>query len=265
MTGEFSSTWLGLREPADFDARARDLVTRLRPTGPIVIRDLGCGTGSLGRWLAPQLSGQQHWVLEDRDPALLEHAAATMTRTAADGSPVTVETRLGDVTALTAADLAGTSLVTCSALLDLLTFDEVDTIAGVLAESRTPALLTLSVLGEVAFEPADPLDAEFAAAFNAHQRRTVDGRRLLGPDAPDAATALLSKHGATVTARPSPWKIGPDRSALAGEWLRGWTAAAAEHRPDLPVDAYLDRRLRMVDSGRSMITVGHQDLFAEFL
>jgi trans-aconitate methyltransferase len=265
MTGEFSSTWLGLREPADAEARAADLVALLRPARPMVIRDLGCGTGSLGRWLAPQLPGPQHWVLEDRDPALLDHAAATMARTAADGSPITVETRLGDVTALTAADLRDTSLVTCSALLDLLTTDEVDTIAAALAATATSALLTLSVVGDVTFDPPDDLDEAVTGAFNDHQRRTVSGRRLLGPDAPAAAAAIFAKHGATVTTRPSPWRLGPDRSALAAEWLRGWAGAAAEERPDLPIDAYMKRRLAAVESGQITIVVGHQDLYADFL
>jgi hypothetical protein len=265
MTGEFSSTWLGLREPADAEARAADLVGRLRTARPMVIRDLGCGTGSLGRWLAPRLPGPQHWVLEDRDPALLGHAAATMARSAADGSPITVETRLGDVAALTAGDLDGTSLVTCSALLDLLTTQEVDAIAAALAASGTSALLTLSVVGEVTFDPPDDLDAQVTAAFNDHQRRTVDGRRLLGPDAPAAAAEIFTRHGATVTTRPSPWRLGPDRSALAVQWLRGWAGAAAEQRPDLPIDAYLERRLAAAQDGRITILVGHQDLFADFV
>jgi trans-aconitate methyltransferase len=265
MSGEFSSTWLGLREPADAEARAADLVPVLpRPDGPWVIRDLGCGTGSLGRWLAPLLPGPQHWIMEDRDPALLAHAAASKITTAADGSPVTVDTRQGDVTALTGADLAGTSLVTCSALLDILTAEELDAIAAALAEHGTTALFTLSVLGEVGFAPADELDGEVTAAFNAHQRRTAGGRRLLGPDAPAAAAESLAKHGARVTTRPSPWRLGPDRAALSAEWLTGWTSAAAEQRPDLPIDDYRRRRLAAIGAGQVMITVGHQDLLAEF-
>src|SRR4051794_31562510 len=147
MTGEFSESWLGLREPADAAARSRDLVALL--PGPVrTIRDLGCGTGSLGRWLAPQWDGPQHWIMADRDPALLAHAAANMPFTA-----VTVETELGDVTELSATDLAKTDLVTCSALLDLLTADEMARLANVLAETKTPALFTLSVAGEVALDP----------------------------------------------------------------------------------------------------------------
>ena len=54
-----SPDWLDLRERADAAARARDLVRQLRlrlpAGGPLVIHDLACGSGSMGRWLAPLL------------------------------------------------------------------------------------------------------------------------------------------------------------------------------------------------------------------
>jgi len=254
MTGEFSESWLGLREPADADARADDLVALL--PGPIrTIRDLGCGTGSLGRWLAPQLDGPQHWIMADRDPVLLAHAAANM-----PFAGVTVETAESDVTTLTANDLEGTDLVTCSALLDLLTAEEVQNLANVLAETKTPALFTLSVAGQVTLDPPLPEDATIEEAFNAHQRRTVDGRRLLGPDAPAAARDAFERAGATVVTRPSPWRLGPGSGALSAQWLRGWVGAAAEQRPDLRFDTYLDTRL--ADLPRA--TIGHVDLLAIF-
>jgi hypothetical protein len=254
VTGEFSETWLGLREPADAAARARDLVALL--PGPIrTIRDLGCGTGSLGRWLAPQLPGPQHWIMADRDPTLLAHAAANM-----PFAGVTVTTELSDVTALTAADLAGTDLVTCSALLDILTADEVEALVNAVAEARVPALFTLSVAGEVTLDPPLPGDAGVRDAFNEHQRRVSDGRRLLGPDAPAVAAAAFEKAGATVVTRPSPWRLGPESAALDSEWLRGWVAAAADQRPDLGFDAYLEERL--ADLPRAV--VGHVDLLAIF-
>lgn len=261
MTGEFSTGWLSLREPADADARATELLDPLRDAlrgrSELVIRDLGCGTGSLGRWLAPQLPGPQRWVLEDRDPALLAYAAEHMP--AAD--EVTVETRLGDVTALTAADLAGTDLITCSALLDILTAAEVDALAAACAQARCSALLTLSVVGEVSIEPADPLDAEIEAAFNAHQRRLHGTRQLLGPDAGEAARQAFEKAGARVTVAASPWRLDARRSELTTQWLAGWLDAAAEERPGLPVDAYRERR-----RGRDLaVTVGHTDLLAIFV
>ncbi len=255
MTGEFSSAWLTLREPADAAARDTALVASLRDRlrAPLVVRDLGCGTGSLGRWLAPLLPVPQHWVLMDRDPELLAHAAAHLP------AGVTAETRTGDVTGLTGDDLAGTSLVTCSALLDLLTEAEIGALAAACAVHGTPALFTLSVTGRVTLEPADPRDAEIAAAFNGHQRRTVGGRRLLGPDATDAAVTAFRAQGATVTVRDSPWRIPPD-DPLGPQWLRGWLDAAAAQRPDLRLDGYRDARAATGFAA----TVGHADLLATF-
>ena len=75
-----SPEWLDLREPADAAARSAELAGRLArqlpATGPLVIHDLGGGSGAMGRWLAPRLPGPQHWVLHDRDADLLERAVA---------------------------------------------------------------------------------------------------------------------------------------------------------------------------------------------
>jgi SAM-dependent methyltransferase len=251
MTGEFSESWLSLREPADAAARSTELVSML-PDGIHTVRDLGCGTGSLARWLAPLLPGAKRWILVDRDPALLEHAAAI--------TPFPVEPVRGDVTELTAADLAESDLVTCSALLDLLSSGEVDRLAAVCAEARTPALFTLSVAGAVTLDPARPEDAAIEAAFNDHQRRVEGGRRLLGPDAPAAAAAAFERAGATVITRPSPWRLGPERAALTAEWLRGWAGAAVEQCPDLQLDRYLSERV----ANPPAATIGHVDLLAIF-
>jgi hypothetical protein len=265
--------WLALREPADALARDPELAELAaislgaRPDDagrPLVIRDLGCGTGSLGRWLAPQLPGPQHWILHDRDTALLARAEANLPAEAADGTPVTAETAAGDLTGLDAAQLAGTSLVVASALLDLLTADEVDALAAACTAAGCPALLTLSVTGSVGFFPSDSLDVVFGTAFNAHQRRSVDGRRLLGPDAGAAAATAFERHGATTEVAPTPGRLGPHDAELIEEWLRGWLAAAAEQQPDLAAHAadYLHRRLSACAAGDLRVVVGHVDVLA---
>ena len=266
-----SAAWLGLREPADAAARVPELVDLLRRDLPVtprtVIHDLGSGTGSMGRWLAPQLPGPQHWVLYDRDPDLLIHAEAeTAGTTAADGAPVTVETRQHDITRLSPADLDGAALITASALLDMLTADEVERVVASCAEARCPALLTLSVIGRVELTPADPLDAEIEAAFNAHQRRTVGGRTLLGPDAVEATIEAFGRHGADVLVRSSPWRLGPDQADLTCEWLQGWLDAAYEQRQDLSgsTAAYASRRLTEATEGRLGAVVEHHDLLARW-
>jgi hypothetical protein len=132
------------------------------------------------------------------------------------------------------------------------------------AEAGLPALLTLSVTGRVELTPPDPLDADIAAAFNAHQRRTVDGRRLLGPDAAAATAEAFRRRGVRVLVRSSPWRLGADRSGLAVEWLSGWVAAACEHRPELagPATAYAASRRAQAAAGRLRVVVDHHDLLA---
>ena len=245
---------------------ARDLVERLAPptSGHWVIHDLGCGSGAMGRWLAPLLSGPQHWVGHERDADLLEAFLANPPGPAADGAAVTVEARRSDVARLDPSDLAGASLITASALLDMLTADELAAIATVGVGPGCPALLTLSVSGHVSLSPRDPLDGPLAAAFNAHQRRETPRGRLLGPDAVPFAEEAFGRLGAEVIIRPSPWRLRAAQSALATEWVTGWVAAAREQQPQLDGEAerYVGRRLAQLSAGTLAVTVGHSDLLA---
>jgi hypothetical protein len=261
-----SPHWLELRERADAAARSRELVDQLlrrAPAGgPWVIHDLACGSGSMGRWLAPLLPGPQRWVLHDRDADLLELAAVDLPGAALDGAKVAVETRVSDVTRLEPDDLAGATLVTTSALLDLLTADELASLVRSCAGAGCPVLFTLSVTGRVRLAPPDRLDARVAAAFDAHQRRPTHRGRLLGPDAAGAAVAEFRRLGAEVVIRPSPWRLGASHCRLTSEWLTGWVGAACEQEPELTaaVDLYRRRRLRQARAGRLDVTVDHADL-----
>jgi trans-aconitate methyltransferase len=269
MTSEVvrvSSDWLALREPADAAARARDLVDRLARELPAAhrgpIHDLGAGSGSLGRWLAPLLPGRQHWVLHDRDADLLKVAAGHPPGPAADGAEVTVEARRSDITALDPGELTAATLVTASALLDMLTEHELAELVKVCAGPGCPVLITLSVVGDVLMTPAEPLDRRVAAAFNAHQRRETERGRLLGPDAARRAADQFGRLGAEVLVRPSPWRLGAAHPGLTAEWLTGWVRAAREQDPQLAaeLDDYAQRRLAEANGGRLSVIVDHADL-----
>ena len=261
-----SPVWLDLREPADAAARSRDLVELLRPhlpaTGCLVIHDLAGGTGSMGRWLAPLLKGAQRWILHDLDGDLLDIATGELQRPVADGGSVTLEIRRSDVTDLLPHDLAGASLVTASALLDLLTHEELERLIGVCVEAGCPALLCLSVVGCVELDPPESLDSKVAAAFDAHQRRMTKRGRLLGPDAVAAALESLERRGADVHVRPSPWLLGAAEAELEAEWLTGWIRAACARSAGLEAaaGAYASRRLAEARAGELGVTVGHTDL-----
>ena len=237
--------WLDLREPADAEARSVELAERLAghlPAGPLVIHDLGGGHGAMGRWLAPRLPGPQHWVVHDRDAELLKLNAAG------------VETRHSDITRLAPGELDGASAIVASALLDMLTADELTRMLGACAGH--PMLIAMTVAGRVVLSPADPLDEQIVAVFNDHQRR--DGR--LGPDAVDAAVGQLRGE---VLVRPSPWRLdAATHAGLMAAWLGGWVKAACEQEPGLAAEAgpYRDRRLAQAAAGDLTVTVDHTDL-----
>jgi hypothetical protein len=258
--------WLRLREPADAAARASELVDTVRsylPThGGSTIHDLGCGTGSMARWLAVRLPGPQHWVMYDRDDELLTLAAADSPGSAADGAPVTTDTRRRDVTRMELGELAGATLITASALLDMMTAEELERLVATCAGAECPVLIALSVTGGVEMTPAEPFDQSVTDAFNSHQRRTTIAGKLLGPDAVDAAVDGFTRLGLEVVVRPRPWRLGPERAALAAAWFTGWLAAACEQGPELreQAPAYARRRLAEASAGHLSVNVHHQDL-----
>jgi hypothetical protein len=120
------------------------------------------------------------------------------------------------------------------------------------------------VTGRAQLIPAHPLDASIGAAFNAHQRRIVDGRRLLGPDAVAHTASALTRLGADVVIADTPWRLGAGDVRLVVEWLRGWVAAACEQQPELrdPARGYLRQRLAEAAAGALQVSVGHADMLA---
>ena len=140
---------------------------------------------------------------------------------AADGAPVTVEARQGDLTELRDDDLAGASLVTASALLDVLTADELDHLVRRCVAARLP-------------RPADPVGHRSRRAQPGRPPRPRGGRRLrrppaahdrraqalLGPGAAAVAAARFRRHGHRVTTRPSPWRLDVANAAAAGAVAR---------------------------------------------
>jgi len=259
--------WLEAREPADARARSEHLVERVRQllpeSRPLVIHDLGCGTGSMRRWLGPQLDGDQKWVEHDRDIDLLERPDHN-SPTSRDGQQISVETRFSDITRLDPPGFTGASLITASALLDMLTLAEVTRFANTTSAPRCPVLITLSVVGRVTLSPSDPRDEAVMLAFNDHQRRQATTGQLLGPDAADIARILWQGAGMTVVSETSPWTLGSVDRALIGEWFDGWWDAACDQDPGLAAAEADYAPLRRAQAADGCLTaiIQHVDLLA---
>ncbi|WP_158861823.1 SAM-dependent methyltransferase [Leifsonia sp. AG29] len=268
MTGvvEVSPDWLALREAEDGRARSLALVEALRPAlppGPLDVHDLGSGTGSMMRWLAPLLPGPQRWVLHDWNAELARLATQDTPRDA-QGRPVTVDLHVGELQDLRAADLAGASLVTASALLDVITAEEAHAIVDACLTTRTPALCALTVTGDVELHPWDARDVGYARAFNAHQRREADGRRLLGPFGAPIVQGLFARAGWHVRKALTTWRLDDREPTLLADWFDGWADAAEEQEPGFREEARSYRRLREEQQLRGELSavVYHLDVLA---
>jgi hypothetical protein len=255
--------WLALRGPADARARsahtdalvaelARHLLARFAGVERAArLVDVGAGTGAGAGWLRWRLPVAQSWRLIDRDADLLAAAPPVLGGWA---RPVVAEV----------AELPGllarrpTDVLTCQALLDLLTADEIDALLAPATGSGAAVLLSLTVTGRVTLGPHHPDDDLVDRAFNAHQHRS--GR--LGPDAGDHAAAVLRRHGYAVTAAATPWRLGRADRSLTAAWLHGRAEAATEQSPrDAgPIARWLDDRLGAARRGDLIATVGHVDV-----
>ena len=264
---EVSGDWLALLEPADAAARSLELalvVAELLPDGPIVVHDLGSGTGSMMRWLAPVLPGPQTWFLHDWNADLTEQAINHGRPFDRDNAQISVFGRSGNLADLSLDDVAGGSLVTASALLDVLTSDEIHTIVAVCVAAHTPALLSLSVTGGVRLNPRDELDTVFVNSFNAHQSRHANGRRQVGRHAVSIASRLFAEAGWQVRQSSTPWRLDHRQPGLLSEWFSGWIDAAVEQEPHLreKADRYRQGRAAQIDRDELTAHVDHVDLLA---
>ncbi|MBW8728671.1 MAG: class I SAM-dependent methyltransferase [Inquilinus limosus] len=249
----FSTAWLDLREPADHAARhptLRSTAAALVGTGGLIV-DLGCGTGSTVRALQPSLAPSVRWRLVDHDAAVLREAGR---RTAA-------ETILCDLSRRNL-PITGASLVTASALLDLVSEAWIERLADALKARRSPFYAALSYDGRVSFDPAHPGDEAMIAALNAHQRTDKGFGPALGPDAAGALAAALRSRGFEVRIEASPWRLGPDDAALVAALLPGLAEVATGWGgiAKTEVENWLAFRQDRAAEGHCL--VGHVDLLA---
>lgn len=296
MSEEFDLDWLDLREPFDALARSEAVAARLLaglPARPRLL-DLGAGTGSLFRWLAPRIGRAQAWTLVDASRETTEAAFDTIADRAEEvGLRVTFPSRrtllvhapggAWRVEALIA-DLAeapgnlpslrdGADAVLCSALCDLVSAPWLE---GMAAALRVPFYAALCVDGRAAFAPPHPADARVAAGFRRDQGRDKGfGGPALGPAAQAAIARIFGARGFAVEGAASDWVVR-GRGGLAEPALRGRTAgflaelvighaeaaARQDRRGAARIANWREARLAQVAEGRLSVRVGHRDVLA---
>lgn len=276
MSG-FDAEWLALREPVDHASRdatvAAQVTAHFAGREALTIVDLGCGTGSNLRAMAPLLPARQHWHLVDGDTVLLAAARqrlagwadeareeGTQLHLIKDGRHITLSVEAVDLTrrALSFRDV-GADLVTAAALFDLVSGEWLERLVGACAQDRVPLYGVLNYDGIAEWAPAHPLDARVVAAFNRHQRGDKGFGPALGPTSGDALMQLLAAAGFRRWAGDSPWRLAATEARLIEATTAGFAAAAAQIAPELRSE--LDAWARQQGKAERMI-VGHTDIFA---
>ena len=276
MSEKFDPAWLALREPVDHRSRSTAVMSLLEPAwragGWARVVDLGSGTGSNLRYLAPRLAGIRHWALVDHDADLLARVTAP---SGVEATRVVGDLATAGVDAVRKSDV---DLATGSALLDLVSGDWLRGLAEACRDARCAALFALTYDGTIQWTAAagrrpadDPDDALVRRAVNSHQRRDKGLGPALGPMAGLMAETLFREAGYRVWLLQSPWRLGPDDAELARALVEGWEAAAVEQLGEASpggaadvdrVRSWAQRRRATIETGCFGLTVGHLDLLA---
>jgi SAM-dependent methyltransferase len=275
MRMSFSNDWLGLREPADHRARAAFAAVELRQYDRVV--DLGCGTGSNFRYLAPRLAAEQRWLCVDNDRSLLDRLGERTGQsedwtvdTHIVGDTITAEGPCRASIELLEHDLSRAlpeitatpgTIVAASALLDLVSCTWLQAAAQWCASHRIPALFALTFDGRMRCVPEHPFDAEVFALVNRHQLGDKGFGPALGPGAVQAAIDAFTANGYASLRVRSDWQIDAE-PALQLALATGWCEAACELAPQRRdrIAVWLEQRAAEIEAGKLAITVGHEDL-----
>lgn len=269
--------WLDLRRPVDDAARQEslplldDAVARLNTEAEsnqrsLLAIDVGAGTGNSALWFDTALRArlpewELNWVLLDSDRSSLDLAGTALPHARTVCAPIAA---LPELTAevLTASEVPGTRLLlTCSALLDVLTEADLSCVVRTLEDHDGLGLFLLSIVGEWALHPTHPDDHAIDRAFTAHQHR--DSR--LGHHAPEHLITLARRRGLTAVAGSSPWRLSaPADRAFLTRFLSERLDAALDEDPTLAdvTGDWRTQRRSQLDSGLR-VRVDHLDVLID--
>lgn len=268
----FADEWLQAREAADHRARSVELTQRLEQwagytlknnhQNPVRIVDIGTGRGSNLAYLAPALSSPQEWVLVDQDRDLL--AQATHRANQLKVPFETLQRRLApeDFQGFLPQD---TSIVTASALIDLVSEPWLAALVAEVMSKQAAILVVLSYTGRFTLSPAHKDDSLLRELVNQHQHGDKGTGAALGPEAAAVLADQLRMKGYEVQVVETPWQLDSKDAQLATMLMAGWVTAAkqqssgAEDASDR-LDAWFAARKQQLVAGELEITVHHQDV-----
>ena len=265
MSG-FSIEWLNLREVSDHRARDKDLLKTavdwlktLKAKDKVIV-DLGSGTGSTIRGLQryTTLTPSIQWRLVDNDSGLLAEAIHR------HSEEYSIESFLVDLSETQKLPLKSVSLITASALLDLVSENFIRDLCQLIKEKNEYRPVgfysALNYDGCIKWTPFHPLDASILMNFNADQRRDKGFGPALGPDATDFLTRQFHCTKFQCLSAKSPWLLGSADYLLTESLINGISGVAVK-TDELTNSDILDwKTFRMKNVRDGTCFLGHTDI-----
>ena len=265
MSG-FSIEWLNLREASDHRARDKHLLKTaanwlndLKSKNKVIV-DLGSGTGSTIRGLQryAALTPSIQWRLIDNDPELLAEA---IHRHSEDYS---IESFLVDLSATQKLPLESVSLITASALLDLVSGDFIRDFCQLIREKNEDRPVgfysALNYDGCIKWTPFHSLDAAILMNFNADQRRDKGFGPALGPDATDFLKTQFHSTKFQCLSAKSPWLLGSADYLLTESLINGISGVAIQTDGLTNSDIQDWKTFRIENVRTGFCYLGHTDI-----
>ena len=265
MSG-FSIEWLNLREVSDDRARdkllletAADWLNNLKAQDKVIV-DLGSGTGSTIRGLTRHttLAPSIQWRLVDNDPKLLAEAIHRHSK------ECLIESHLADLSNIQKLPLESVSLITASALLDLVSENFMRDLSQLITEKNDDRPLgfysALNYDGHVKWTPFHPLDTAILMNFNIDQRRDKGFGPALGPDATDFLKQQFHSTKFQCLNAKSPWLLGPADYLLTESLINGIAGVAIQTDRLTNTDILNWKKFRMQHVRTGKCFLGHSDI-----
>jgi hypothetical protein len=232
--------------------------------------DLGCGSGSNLRALAPHLPATQHWMLVDYDAALLSAAKAALMQWAdkivseqetlvvlKNGKHISIDFLCEDLSSNLEAVLSlPMDLLTAAAFFDLVAESWLERFCSLLS---APLYTVLTYNGQEVWSPPQPTDAAMLNAFHAHQQTDKGFGVAAGPTAAGVMEKLLKARGFAVSSAQSPWKLNASDRNLIEQLAIGSAGAVLETKRVSVEEISAWKQSRSV---AQTCEIGHTDLYA---
>lgn len=276
MSG-FSGEWLSLREPVDHRSLNPDVLAAFaRHFGDkeaISIVDLGSGSGSSLRALAPRLGLRQKWQLVDHDRQLLSFALEQLALWAdsakdennfmllqKDGRQIEVKTQLADLSdGLPDALSEKADCLTSSAFFDLVSPQWIENFCASLAGVQLPLLALLTYDGTEVWSPPHFADEVMLKAFHQDQHKDKGFGPAAGPQSATVLHEALSIQHYKVFSGQSDWLLNSNTDTELIRALATGSAnalAGSNVIKEAELHSWRDSR-----QAADRCTIGHKDIF----